>query len=444
MNARIAVCVLLAGVAMVAEAKNGAFKHTKHGDAMAGPQRRADQPRGACLQCHDGLHAMHSGAASPSSDSALFAPNDNDLCLSCHAGPSAGAIFPGGAPWAQGAHARSQDATRCVTCHDPHGNRDKAGLIPSLLSERDSALCIACHDGSRGKDIRRELEKPYRHASGRNRHQAGEITPSSFSTTAGNRHAECVDCHNPHRLDSDPAPPSPPQASNRLANVSRLQVANGGAGAAPTYVWRTPDDGAFANEYEICFKCHSSWTTQPPGQSNLAALTNPANASFHPIQAPGKNPAIDPAAFVNGYTAQSMVLCTDCHSSDDRSIRGPHGSSYPYLLKKPSATTLTAQPATPEDLCFECHSFATYAATNASDAEQRASRFNAPQARGHNFHSGQARIPCYACHETHGSNRPALIATRPFAIIGFTQTASGGTCTSSCHVSRTYMVNYSR
>jgi predicted CXXCH cytochrome family protein len=443
MRARIALCILVAGITIVAEAKNGAFRHTRHGDPMTGAQRRADYPRGSCLQCHDSLHDRHGGAASLSNDSALFGPNDNDVCFTCHTGPSAGAIFPGSASWSQGAHARSQDANRCVTCHDPHGNRDRAGVIPSLLSERDSALCIGCHDGSRGKDIRRELDKPYRHQPGRSRHLPGENTPSSFAATASNRHAECADCHNAHRLDSDPAPPSPPQASNRLAHVSGLQVVNGGAGSAPTYVWRTPEDSAFANEYEICFKCHSSWTTQPPGQSNLAAITNPANASFHPIQAAGKNLSIDPNAFVNGYTVRSMVSCTDCHSSDDSMIRGPHGSSYPHLLKKPSATTVSAQVIGPEDLCFDCHSYGTYGSTSSSEAEHRASRFNAPQALGHTLHSG-AHISCYACHETHGSKRPALIATRPFAIINFTQSVSGGTCTSACHVPKTYLVNYPR
>src|SRR5206468_8803452 len=110
----------------------------------------------------------------------------------------------------------------------------------------------------------------------------------------------CSDCHNAHDIGASSALPSPPQASNRLAGVSRVEVANGGAGVAPVYRFRRADEPG-ANEYEICFKCHSSFTTQPPGQSNLALLTNPANASYHPIQAPGKNPRIDPRSFAIGY-----------------------------------------------------------------------------------------------------------------------------------------------
>jgi hypothetical protein len=211
---------------------------------------------------------------------------------------------------------------------------------------------------------------------------------------------------------------------------------------APTYVWRGPGDSD-AREYEICFKCHSSYTTQVPGQSNLALLTNPANASFHPIQAQGKNPRINAAAFVTGYDGQSMILCTDCHSSDTPDVRGPHGSSYRYLLKKPSTTT-TARIAMPSnDICFDCHVRDVYANNGATTAVQNYSRFGA--GNGHGFHVDAYSVTCYSCHETHGSAvRPALIAIRAGGVTSYTQTANGGSCSPSCHNSESYIVSYAR
>jgi predicted CXXCH cytochrome family protein len=449
-------CFLLSAFCFTGLAKNGAYKSTKHGDTISGPQRHSRFPRGSCMQCHDGLHGSHNGQGSY--DDALFAPDDNDLCFTCHAAPSAASIYPGSAFWSQTIHARSQDvylpgadgrpssdANKCVNCHNPHGVRDADGLIPSMLIRRDTELCVLCHNGSRATDIFREFTKPYRHPAGtRGKHDAHENSPASFATGPVNkRHAECPDCHNPHSIDANPAPPLPPLASNRLAGVSRVQAANGGAGLAPRYVWRGAEDPG-ANEYEICFKCHSSFTQQPPGQSNLALLTNPANASYHPIQAAGRNLRINPGAFVSGYDAQSIISCTDCHSSDTPNIRGPHGSSYRYLLKKPSTSTSDPQAMLPNDICFDCHSYDTYANPSAAGAIQQYSRFNSA-GHGHSFHVGARQIPCFACHDSHGSTRsPALIVTRPGVLHTYTQTATGGSCNSACHANQTYTASYAR
>jgi predicted CXXCH cytochrome family protein len=452
----VAVCLLTSAFCL---AKNNSFRSTKHGDPNAGPQRRSQFARGSCVQCHDGLHAAHNGPAPQSNQRGLFAPDDNDFCFVCHNGPSSDGIFAGTGPWLQTTHAKSpavfrpgadarpsSDANKCVNCHDPHGVKDADGLIPAMLVARDSDLCLTCHCGSRGADILADESKSYRHPIGmRNRHAPGESNPNAFAAISLNRHSECSDCHNAHRVDADPAPPFPPQASNRLAGVSRVQVSNGGAGAAPSYIWRAADDPGQANEYEICFKCHSSFTKQPPGQSNLAVLTNPANASYHPIQAPGRNTKINAAAFANGMTAQSMILCSDCHGSDDFIVRGPHGSSYRYILKKPSTTSTDQQLMQTNDICFECHVYDVYANSASLDVVQRASRFNMPATSGHAYHVGVQHVPCYGCHETHGSARhAALIATRFPGITTYSQTATGGTCTTSCHAVRTYTVTYPR
>ncbi|HUK36850.1 MAG TPA: cytochrome c3 family protein [Vicinamibacterales bacterium] len=429
-------------------ATNGAFRLTRHGDSVNGPQRVRDAPAGSCVQCHD---AAGADGKAQNNAAGLFAANDNELCFTCHSGPGDIGSFPGRGLWSESTHARSasvylstsDDSNKCINCHDPHGVKDSTGLIPAMLRKRDGDLCVSCHNGSRARiDIASEYNKAYHHPFGpRGRHNPSEGKPGDFAAAVGNnRHSDCSDCHNAHRMDVNSALPSPPQASSRLAGVSRVQVVNGGAGVAPNYTWRAADDPAAANEYEICFKCHSSWTTQPAGQSNLAILTNPANPSYHPIQAAGKNARIDPRAFVNGMAADSIISCTDCHSSDDRNIRGPHGSSYAHLLKKPSTTTTSLQPMTSDDICFDCHSYDVYGNGSSPAAVQGASRFNT-----HVLHVAGQKIPCYDCHETHGSTRrPALIAQRIPGISSFTQNATGGTCVTTCHPARFYSVAYAR
>jgi predicted CXXCH cytochrome family protein len=454
--------VACALAAVTAAASGGAWRSTRHGDPDAGVQRLASEPRGECAQCHD-QHASRAGAPTGGPfPYLLFAANDNALCATCHDGPGRFDVYPGTAPWSASTHAVSPivvwpgpepegrpaaDAGKCVNCHDAHGNRDADGIVPSMLAVREEGLCLGCHDGQPAPDVRTPFLRAFRHPVGQGgRHDAGEGgDPARFAGAF--RHAECADCHNPHRGSRDQVPPAPPAASNRLLGVSRVKVTNGPAATRPVYTWAGPAETGFAAEYEVCFKCHSSWTTQPVGQSDLALLLNPNNPSFHPVVQTGRNRNIDPLAFANGWTWDRLVYCSDCHGSDDPSVRGPHGSSYRHLLRKDYAATSTATPMAPTDLCFDCHSWDTYANDRAADASLAASRFNPPaEARGHAYHVGRREMSCYACHQSHGSTqRPALIATgRAPGLAGYTQTATGGSCTPTCHRTVSYAVNYLR
>jgi predicted CXXCH cytochrome family protein len=233
-------CCLLSAVCCLA--KNGAYKETAH----------ADQ---SCIQCH-GLH--------------------DTTCTTCHTDDSI----------SRSAHARSL----CNDCHDPHGVRDRDGVIPSMLVDRTWRLCGNCHDG-----ILNALSESYPHA------------------------AACSDCHSAHKVLQDPAPSFDDPSDYRLAGVSRVQVVNGGAGVVPGYRLVAADDPGDPIEYEVCFKCHSSYAKkQRLGRTDLARLMNPANASSH------------------------QIACSKCHD--------PHGSAHRHLLKK-----------SPDDLCAGCHSPAGHA-----------------------------------------------------------------------------------
>ena len=226
-------------------------------------------------------------------------------------------------------------------------------------------------------------------------------------------------------------------------------VLNGAPGLRPGYVFVAASDTAttpFA-EYQICFKCHSSWTTQPAGQTDLAMALNPANPSHHAVEAPGANPGISPAAFTAAWSAASIVRCGDCHGSESGGSRGPHGSLYPTILARPYEISPQLHTTTGDELCFQCHAFSVYADPSAPPAQLSASRFNPPGAgRGHAGHVGESRVPCYACHVTHGSATLGhlVVLGRNPGIVSYSATPAGGTCTATCHGPQTYTVNHAR
>jgi predicted CXXCH cytochrome family protein len=429
------------------------FSETGHGNPLTGAMRDLAFPRGSCRQCHVSGPARY--------PKELWRENDNEICFTCHPAANFSGLYPGREIFEVSTHKtdprfvwpgpfpparRGVDmAGKCINCHNPHGRKDRADRIPNLLIAPEVNLCLSCHDGSHAlKDIAREMRKPYSH-----RGLPGALVtrqegnPDRYSYLGGNRHVVCSDCHNAHAVTGDAAPPYAPAASGRNAMVSRIRVTNSGPGTVPRYEYLSASDTSTPLlEYQICYKCHSSWTRQPPGQQDIALLLNPNNASFHPVEAPGKNTGIAAGSFVGSLNSYSTVHCSDCHGSDDAAdLRGPHGSRFPNLLKGAYETQSHSRISNREDLCFRCHSFATYADPFSAPYQQEDSRFGK-----HVLHVGQQNIPCYACHESHGSPQfGSLIVTgRNPGLRNFSMTANGGSCLPTCHDSRFYSVNYSR
>jgi predicted CXXCH cytochrome family protein len=421
---------------------------------------------GDCESCH----SQHGGGSAIPYEHALIGPDENTLCDGCHSVPWSGGSYPGTMGYNGSSHAWSPVAIwpgpdppgrveagaagKCLNCHEPHGWQDAAGLIPSLGLAREEKLCLACHDGSPATtDIRADALKPFAHPMTfyNDRHSGPtESSPSDFAISPLNRrHAECEDCHNPHtdRGDGGLRPPAP-AASKVLLGASRVGVLNGAAGSAPSYTFISGSDTLTApvTEYQLCFKCHSSWTTQPPGQTDFALVFNPANPSSHPVEDMGANRNINFAAFASGWSGTSIMRCGDCHGSE-LGPAGPHGSTYRFILKGPYTASPTPRATASNELCFNCHAYDVYANATSPAVVQGASRFNQPAVTmGHADHVDTQQVPCYACHTTHGSvTQPHLIATgRIPGIAAYSETAGGGTCTPNCHGPRTYTVNYAR
>jgi predicted CXXCH cytochrome family protein len=439
------------------------------------PRAASDITRALALGPHAGLceecHSEHAASSVGVYPNALIGPDDNTLCLRCHDTPWAGGSFADHPLYLATAHGSSTsmiwpgpvpppriepDAIgKCLNCHDPHGWTDVSGEIPMLRLAREENLCLTCHDGSPAvTNLQAEFQKPYRHPTTlyAGRHSGPvESAPTDFGTTPLNqRHAECEDCHNPHVDRPDRGfPPIGNDASLTTLGVSRVAVLNGAAGSPPAYTFLAGSDTLTAPfaEYQLCFKCHSSWTTQPTGQTDMARVLNPNNPSFHPVEATGRNTDIALLSFTTGWGSASITRCGDCHGAESGSVRGPHGSSYPAILRADSPAAPDLRSMAPDELCFSCHSYDVYANPAAAGPTRAWSRFNGPGAvQGHAEHVGGQNVPCYACHVTHGSTtQPFLIVTgRSPGIISFNSNAGGGTCTPSCHGTESYTVNYAR
>ncbi len=301
------------------------------------------------------------------------------------------------------------------------------------------------------------------------------------------RHAACADCHQPHLAD----PSAPTQtsagwtASGPIRGASGVAVVNGSAGSSPTYTW-TPTSTL---EYQLCFKCHSGFTQLPaqdpahPSRWELdkSVELNPSNASYHPIEAPGTNATAAMATSLSGtspfklwtFSTGSVIRCVSCHGDaslatpasppSDAAQLAPHAGPNRGLLMAPYRDrTLKPQgqdyTAADFALCYQCH--AESPMVDLSGDANSATNFNY-----HGVHlnlaffygvggtdidvagAGQGNLVCSECHfRIHGTtyavngqpSNPRLINFAPDVqpyrgTLRWSPTATGGTCTLTCH-----------
>lgn len=314
------------------------------------------------------------------------------LCLTCHrlgawrssshAMSDASWKATRAAPWPAGGGATmAQNA--CAACHRPHAAPHPERL---LAQEAEPANCTVCHDGSlAGKNVDAEFLKPSRHPieSSQWTHDPAE-NPLTMK-----RHVSCADCHNAHAVTS--VPRVPPAVSGRLADVPGVTL-NGSPLTRSNF------------EYEVCFKCHgvsqatTSGIARQSGTRNVRVKSDPNNASFHPLAAPGRNPAI--LGLEAGYSASSIISCTSCHNNEEWTSsggnpRGPHGSRFEPILGWQYLTNdLTPESYQNYGLCYQCHNQSFL-------INDRAHTFP------HSTHVVADQAPCAACHDAHGSRQNA-------------------------------------
>lgn len=310
----------------------------------------------------------------------------------------------------------------CESCHRPHS----APHPPRLLSStQERAVCLVCHNGAVAtKNLEPEFLKGSAHpiTSSDWTHEPRE-DPNSMP-----RHVSCEDCHNPHQVA--PTTASAPTAPGRLRGARGVAV-SGSIVTEAIY------------EYEVCFKCHGIQDQTTPGpvrqdnSRNIRLLLNPSNPSYHPVITAGRNPTIQ--GLEPGYTASSLIYCTDCHNNDEWTStgikpKGPHGSRYQPILERefdqidPNPESFPAYA-----LCYKCHNQTSLLGSG---------RFP------HRLHVVDKQASCTVCHNAHGSRQnphlinfllrdrlnKVVVSANGKGLIQFVSTTPGhGSCSLRCH-----------
>ncbi|MDA8165842.1 MAG: hypothetical protein M0017_12515 [Desulfobacteraceae bacterium] len=285
----------------------------------------------------------------------------------------------------------------CEGCHTPHNAGGPKRLVNDL-SEEDN--CYPCHNGNVASlDIQAQFRKLSHHrVEDTTIGVTGNAHDPTEPPTMVKGHVECVDCHNPHAVNSRSA--SAPDVSGRLDLVSGVDQ-NGIAASTAAY------------EYEICYKCHADSNEVAPhvnrviNETNFRRKFDPINPSYHPVVSIGKNSMVPsiPSILAPSLTTSSMIYCTDCHDSDESPAvggsgpRGPHGSIYsPILRERYETADGTLESYDNYALCYRCHNRQSILA----DQSFQKKSFGKTASRG--GHSGHlaAGAPCSACHDPHG------------------------------------------
>lgn len=376
-----------------------------------------------CTTCHD----AHENAYGK------FLVMDNRysaLCISCHqlnswAGSShASSVFsvdgilprpPKTFPaWSQ------MSEWGCEVCHTPHFAATAQKLlnfcsspVPAPYTSSFDCTTGGCHGSasppyhaaalsasspkvqasssfnSASTDIARQIRKKSAHYE-----QPGtgmlSIHQSKKSSYANLGSSSCVDCHNPHASNKQKA--SAPYVSGMLKDVTGVDM-NG------------MDLNSAQYEYEVCFKCHSDYSSDLQYVPRVVNTVNKrlafaqTNPSFHPVIAMGKErnvPSI-PSTFEPTLTDASIIYCTDCHRDDEGGSRGPHGSEFvPILREQYETADNTTENYQNYALCYRCHS-------RDSILRDDSFRKNSLGKGGHSGHLASG-APCSACHDPHGVN----------------------------------------
>jgi predicted CXXCH cytochrome family protein len=390
----------------------------------------------------------------------------------------------------------------CAACHGTHTAQG-----PTLNREASpiATVCFTCHDGTGANaDVATQLsgatpndpatDSWYQHpATATDTSHLSDQDAQEFADVT-NRHAECADCHQPHLSDDSKTAVTPLgwTASGAIAGASGVAVTNGAANAVPVFAWQKTS----SLEYQLCFKCHSGytgltgWNTTSPSRSQLdkAVELNPANLSYHPVEAAGRNTTSELDASLagpsslrlwSGLSTASVIRCASCHASStavapaaDATLDN-HASANRGILLRPYRDRVlrsASQNFAVGDfgLCFACHSTSPFLDVSGTIGRSD-TNFG-----GHGIHvaamagnadtgattnidkdgDGLGNALCAECHfNQHGSSYPANSTAvegaqepatglvnfapnvRPFnGTISFVRNANGtSTCTLRCH-----------
>jgi predicted CXXCH cytochrome family protein len=175
--------------------------HGPHGSALA-KLLLASPAQALCVRCHkdpaldsagqpwavphpaldDGCPSCHLPHVAPAAR--LLAKPQAPLCTSCHEDKNLG---PDGQPWVT-PHPPVAEGL-CVSCHRPHGSRERA-----LLVKPGNELCLACHTEAHARHRTVELDA----VTGQPLATDAVTLPQNFPVRKKDGSLSCVGCHLPH------------------------------------------------------------------------------------------------------------------------------------------------------------------------------------------------------------------------------------------------------
>ncbi len=367
----------------------------------------------------------------------------------------------------------------CLSCHATHKAPGAASLLTGPIlaiagMDKTTQNCISCHDG--GSNISPAISNVFAEfaktghpfPSGRNEHIANES-----EVLNNNRHATCVDCHDPHA--------STPTGTFAVTTIRGSQNGATGISASDGTTVVTPA----TDQFETCLRCHGTSagkkvmsmfgylpTRTVAGGDPLNLIPQFSNTarSSHPVMHDSTSSLPQPSLLkfmwnLDGHTQgralTARILCTDCHNADDNrefggtGPNGPHGSKFSHILERryefsqvaagyppaagPGTTIQNLLPPIvdpgsngPYSLCAKCHNLSNIM-SNASFSK-------------HSIHIS-AGFSCSVCHTAHGIGASsgsvsgerlvsfdlAVVAENDSSKAPISYSRSTGTCTLKCH-----------